>query len=500
MAYFNDADKAIASFVYASVLVFGTSGNLIILISILFRKEARRKQSNIFIVSLSLTDFLTSTVCGPYYIRSLYVSEFISKEGTQSWLCSIVLVAVYYLSIESIMSLALISLDRCFAVRMPFWYQRWVTRRFCVIAVCSSWAYSLIAVFPPIFKSDWIVYQNDAGSPCGFEWEKADTTYIILSFSISFFTPTIVICITNILVFKTAKEQQLKIKALLPAGNIGSEKIPDADLVSQNSKKPMNMAASGTLANEDIELLSFHRAGELPCDNDCEYTLPSHLALHSMSTKSIKSTTKITRPGPEGHQNAREPSLKSISILQVCDSLNLNALRESTLSDDIKAQPNDLSLVKVTKTRAPYELEDIQGNTTLLNRPKDKLGIDISLGVDRRRPEEGTGKTELKPPEVDNNEARRNCKMKVSPSKEMKLVLATISISIAFFITWMPFVLPRILLLAGVTNVSEKVMNYGTVFTTMSSAWNPYIIVLTRKEILLGFKTVMKQLQEIFKK
>ena len=499
MTYFNATDKAIASFVYASVLVFGTSGNLIIIISILFRREARRKQSNIFIVSLSLTDFLTSTVCGPYYMRSLYVSEFISKEGTQSWLCSIVLVAVYYLSIESIISLALISLDRCFAVRMPFWYQRWVTRRFCVIAVCSSWAYSLVAVFPPILKSEWIVYQNHAGSPCGFEWEEADTAYIVVSFSISFFIPTIVICITNVLVFKTAKEQQRKIKALLPTGNIGSSKIPDSDFVSQNSEKPMKMAAS---TNENIERISIGSTGELPFVNECECTVPSYRALCSVSRKSVKVTTKSTTPDPEEHQVARKLSLKRIATLQMGDSIGLHILQQSKFSDGSRAQNNDLFLVNVTQTRVPDEFEEIEGNSTSLNRPKDKLyqGVDISPGMDSRRPKEGAGRTELKPPEVDKTEARRNSRTKISPRREMKLVLATISISIAFFISWMPFVLPRILLLAGVTSVAEKVMNYGAVFATMSSAWNPYIIVLTRKEILLGFKTVMKQLQEIFKK
>ena len=84
---------------------------------------------------------------------------------------------------------------------------------------------------------------------------------------------------------------------------------------------------------------------------------------------------------------------------------------------------------------------------------------------------------------------------KVAARTEMKLALATISLSLGFVLSWIPFIATRVLQSSGALNVSNRAVNYSSVFALMSCAWNPYVILLTRKEILVGFKVILRNIQ-----
>ena len=427
MASFNGTDKIIVSIIYAAIVVIGTTGNLVVLASICFRSEARKIQSNIFLVSLSLTDLLTSTLCGPYYLRSLHVSEFISDEQTRSWLCLTILIIAYFLAIQSILSLALISLDRFFAVRMPFWYQRRVTRGSCMTAVGLSWAYCIVIVFPPALKPGWIIYENDPGSPCGFQWEKANIVYIALNLSISFVIPAVAICITNVLVFKTARQQNRKIKEFLPA-NRAKQSFPDLDSPNYKSSEAKSR---NNIATNDVN--------------------------------------KAVEP-------SRQDELKIASSLPVGDEV----------------QSRHLSRENITHPKVLYDSDALDYNPLFIIQPIQQHFYNSENDTNKCSSTINTEKLSM---QAKSKQLIRN-KLRITAKKEMKLVLATISLSVAFFISWMPFVLSRLLQSAGISNVSARVTNYGTVIAMLSSAWNPCVILVTRKEIFIGFKKIMNRLHE----
>ena len=494
---FNDTDKAIASFIYSSIFVVGTSGNLIVLISILFRREARKQQSNIFLASLSLTDLLTSTICGPYYLRSLYVTEFISKEGTKSWLCSTMMVTMYLLAIESILSLGLISLDRFFAIRKPFWYQRNVTQKSCLAVVCFSWIYGTIIVTPPVFKSGWIIYENFPGSPCGFQWQKANKVYLALSFAISFVLPAIAICITNALVFKTAQEQNRKIKVHVRIKR-KSHNVLGPNRVSSNAIRTAKVIATDASIYNKFERVFLDDTAALHTNRNFEQTLPCNLLLRPSSVSCMGTTEINSTSRSKGHSGARTHSLNDIAELQIDGKVMSKLSSLARHLDHIEARGKHLLLENVLQTSLMREVDSTKYNIPSITQPLNQLYHDSesNLEVLSRKPKGKAEDSKMKPAMKCMNKATNNRKVKISPKKEMKLVLATISISVAFFISWIPFVIPRFLQSVGVNNVSGRALNYGTIFAMMSSAWNPYIIVLTRKEILEGFKTVMKRLQK----
>ena len=487
--HFNDTDKVIASFIYSSVLVIGAPGNLIVLISILFRREARKQQSNIFLASLSLTDLLISTLCGPYFLRSLHVTEFIPKEGTKLWLCSTMLVTVYLLAIESILSLGLISLDRFFAIRKPFWYQRKVTPRSCIIVVCFCWTYGIITVTPPIFKSGWIAYENNPGSPCGFQWQKANKVYLALSFAISFVLPGIAICITNALVFKTAQEQNKKIKIHLRI-NRESCNMLGPNRVSSNLIKPTKITATRASKYNKIERVFHDDIAAHHTSKDFEQMLSGHLALRPLTASCMRTTEANSKPDSTGHSGVRTRSLNDIAALQI----------DGTLMPKFSGLPRHLDHIDFQNKQLSLEnmLDTTKYNIPSITKPLNQLYHDSENNLEMlsKKPKGKAEDSKVKSAMRSNmNKTMNGRKVKISPRKEMKLVLATILISVAFFISWMPFIIPRFVLSIGVSNVTDRALNYGTVFTVMSAAWNPYVIVLTRNEILEGFKTVMKKLQ-----
>ena len=549
MTQFNETDIVLASFAYSLVLVIGTSGNLILMISILFRREARRMQSNVFLISLALTDFLTSTICGPYYLRSLHVSEFMPNDGKELWLCSVMLVYVYFFAIESILSLALLSLDRFFAVRMPFWYQRMVTRRSCVGVTCFCWIYGMVTLFPAFFDSDWVVYENQPGSPCGFRWGEASEVFIGLNFLFSFVIPAIVICVTNVLVFKTAKEQNRKVN-ICPADR-RSIALSGANRAFSEPRESRAFSAADVSKHELVGQVSGNSTNAVPSGKILNQTTPSRLIVHSVSAISSRTTINVASSGSTEHRMIKSLSLNNVDSLQTqnfnsklpcasssstedrtirslslnnIDSLqtqnfnsklprasssstenrmirslslnnvdtpqmqnfNLKVSRALSQPENVKAECTHLSVERITET-------DISSVTKHANQPYHSS--ENRIGVDLRKPKGDIEKAKVKPFLKSKNEGSSSGRGNISPKKEIKLVLATISISAAFFISWMPFVIPRVMVLVSETNVSDRVLNYGIIFSVMSSAWNPYIILLTRKELLLGFKKVVRQLE-----
>ena len=446
---FNEIDKIVASFLYATVVIVGICGNFIILTSICFRVGARTLQCNILIVSLSLTDFLTSALCGPYYLRSLFVSEFIPGEGSKSSFCIVILAAAYFLAIESILSLALISLDRFLAIRAPFSYQVWVTRRLCTAAVCISWVYSLVIVLPPTVRPGWITYENTPGAPCAFQWAKANTAYVAVNLSVSFAIPAITIFISNILVFKTAREQNRRVMSQIKVGS--KEK-------TANFSQPLNSPRRNTMFTEE-------RDGKALSSPESEQQVK---VMYIGNSKTSETNKKLVQ-GLAG----------KLDTSQTISGGKLGLTRHLSLEDITRTSHKRDSIENI---HLPFilPLKQLYGPEADTTQPNTYS----------KRKKVLCAKRQFK----FNRKLSNKSKARAPARREMKLAMATISLSIAFLLSWTPFVVARILKLSGMSDVSERIVDYSTAIGMLSSAWNPCVLLMTRKEIFSGFKTLLQKL------
>ena len=472
MTSFNSTDKSVLTFVYTAITVIGTCGNFIVLVSICCRRKARKVQSNIFLLSLSITDFLSCTLCGPYYIRSLHVLEFIKNANTRSWLCAAILVGAYFLAIVSILSLALLSLDRFCAVKFPFWYQKHVNRRNCVIVVCLAWIFSFIAVFPPIVIPSWIEYENEAGGPCGFQWQKANRVYLAFNIVTIVIIPAVIVSVTNAFVFKTARAQNRKTDAII--------QISVATRDSPTFSRPISPQFSTGIYSES------------PC--------------------------RYSTSDPSDMQSSRDPSLKSsgLTARQVYDrKLSLGCRTTPRCYESNHLQVNNvthtrhLSLENVRKRSfiamgsaeiSSVETHDLH-NQSLETRQQRSIrsspsGNNLFHIRNGKRTPEKLGQERRASSVSQIHRTSSKIRAKIAARTEMRLALATISLSLGFFLSWIPFIATRVLQSSGALNVSNRAVNYSSVFALMSCAWNPYVILLTRKEILAGFKTILKNIRK----
>eukprot|EP00112_Aurelia_sp_Birch-Aquarium-sp1_P012148 Seg2553.3 transcript_id=Seg2553.3/GoldUCD/mRNA.D3Y31 product="G protein-coupled receptor 161" protein_id=Seg2553.3/GoldUCD/D3Y31 len=470
MASFNSTDKAILTVVYIAITIIGTCGNFMVLISICCRQKARKVQSNIFLLSLSITDFLSCTLCGPYYIRSLHVLEFIKNMKTRSWLCAFILVGAYFLAIVSILSLALLSLDRFCAVKFPFWYQRHVNRRNCVAIVCLAWIFSFIAVFPPIVIPSLIEYENEAGSPCGFQWAKANRGYLAFNIITIVIIPAIIVSVTNAFVFKTARAQNRKTDAFIqisvvardspttisrpisPQSSMGrylenQSRYSTSEPFDMQSSRDPPMKSSGLTARQvyDRKLSLESRTAPRCCE-------PNHLQVNGVTHTRHFSLENIRKRSFEGTGSPETSSF-------VANNFQNQSLQ--TKQHRISSSENNLFDIRNCK-QTPEKLgqERRASSTSQIHRTSSKI------------------------------------RGKAAARREMRLALATISLSLGFFLSWIPFISTRVLQSSGALEVSNRAVNYSSVLALMSSAWNPYVILLTRKEILIGFKTILKNIRK----
>ena len=130
-------------------------GNALILY-LFFKYERLRIPSNILLGSLCVTDFLTGLVVVPT-IAARRITEAYGRG-----ICSIRIICAYFsylCVITSIVTVGLISIDRYFAIALPFRYLRLANNRSYAIVITIEWlilsAYSLLPFLRVLTGSDF---------------------------------------------------------------------------------------------------------------------------------------------------------------------------------------------------------------------------------------------------------------------------------------------------------------------------------------------------------
>ena len=106
--------------------------------------STRRKlqiPTNLFILSLVTADLLSTTLMVP-----LYIERYVHQEGEHENrpLCLLRKYLYIVTSSGSITSLAIISLDRLIAISNPFWYERYITKKFSYKTLVLIWLWLVL--------------------------------------------------------------------------------------------------------------------------------------------------------------------------------------------------------------------------------------------------------------------------------------------------------------------------------------------------------------------
>uniref|UniRef100_A0A665WG73 D(1B) dopamine receptor n=1 Tax=Echeneis naucrates TaxID=173247 RepID=A0A665WG73_ECHNA len=210
----SPAHRALTGCVLALLIVWTLFGNFTVCAAVCRYRHLRAKVTNIFIVSLALSDLLVAVLVMPWKAVAEVAGFWPFGGFCKTWLaCDIMC------STASILNLCVISVDRYWAISSPFRYERCMNKKVASVMVGVTWTVSVIISFVPV-QLNW--HRADIGDPALHGDASADgscdsslsRTYAISSSLISFYIPVAIMVVTYSRIYKIAQMQIRMISSL----------------------------------------------------------------------------------------------------------------------------------------------------------------------------------------------------------------------------------------------------------------------------------------------
>ncbi|XP_036438664.1 trace amine-associated receptor 13c-like [Colossoma macropomum] len=194
-------------YVSAAVVVLLTvCGNLLIIISVCHFKQLHTP-TNMLILSLAVSDFLVGALVMPAALIWMIESCWIF--GAVYCLCYILV--SYFLATTSIFNVALVAVDRYFALSNPFLYTETVSVSImCIVVLCNWFAIMFYNVALQHFNGHFTSVVMCPGD-CFF---VLDEVWSLVDLLLTFVLPCAVIVILYVLVFVIARKHATAIREL----------------------------------------------------------------------------------------------------------------------------------------------------------------------------------------------------------------------------------------------------------------------------------------------
>ncbi|XP_020893716.1 tyramine receptor Ser-2 [Exaiptasia diaphana] len=165
---------------YVPLSILITLGNMLV-IAAFFSTPKLKTKTNYFIVSLAFADLIVGTFSVPMWLRSLITEDFANP------------VYEFYLSVDmfsgisSIIHLACISLERCYAIVAPLKHMNIKKGNF-YIAIFISWVLGIVAPLLKLYSGLHTIFISTFNT-CAF-----------------FFAPLVVILLAYVIIFASARK------------------------------------------------------------------------------------------------------------------------------------------------------------------------------------------------------------------------------------------------------------------------------------------------------
>ncbi|XP_041346579.1 D(1) dopamine receptor-like [Pyrgilauda ruficollis] len=218
-------------------------GNALVCLAVLRFPHLRSKVTNLFVVSLAVSDLLVAVLVMPWSAASDVLGFWPFGAFCDLWVAFDIMCCT-----ASILHLCLISLERYWAITDPFCYQRRVTQRLAFVTIGVAWLLSLLISFIPV-QLQWhkeLPSREQLGFNGSAQEGSCDSslsrTYAISSSLISFYIPVAIMLGTYGRLFHMARRQLRRVSSLeRPAGRAqscpGSSDCPRETSLKNSLKK-----------------------------------------------------------------------------------------------------------------------------------------------------------------------------------------------------------------------------------------------------------------------
>ncbi|CAL8327695.1 unnamed protein product [Lota lota] len=164
----KDINEAVRIVLYSLIFLLSVLGNTLI-IAVLVRNRRMRTVTNLFLLSLAVSDLMVSLVCIPFTLIPNLMRNFVFGAG----MCKLVM---YFMGVSvsvSTFNLMAISLERYSAICNPLTSRTWQTKSHAVKVISATWVASLILMLPyPISSTlkPFTRVNNSTGHMCRLVW------------------------------------------------------------------------------------------------------------------------------------------------------------------------------------------------------------------------------------------------------------------------------------------------------------------------------------------
>ena len=178
-------------------------GNIAVIYAIMNTRQLKDKVSNVFLINLSITDLSSAF----FIMLSAFFCIALDLHRVNTIWCNFTCAMNYCLIIVSMMTLALISVDRLLSVLFPFRYHDIVTKGRVVAVIVVAWIQGLIFGVAPACVG-WVHYDYWE-AVCAINWRSEPRTgpinYVIAAFVLCFVLPSVVMLASYSVTMKRAK-------------------------------------------------------------------------------------------------------------------------------------------------------------------------------------------------------------------------------------------------------------------------------------------------------
>ncbi|XP_062574573.1 5-hydroxytryptamine receptor 6-like [Saccostrea cucullata] len=230
--------------VFLFLLIFLTIlGNSLVLLAMIVKKKLRTV-SNMFIVSLSLTDFLLgSIVMIPSALQIIFQEWIFQHEFCSVWVSFDVM-----LSSASVLNVCLISIDRYISILTPLRYKTVMTFQKAFLMLIIAWSIAILSSFVPIMNG---LHNPDVPSLKNLTLFSSTPQclfiisgiYGVIATPVTILCPIIIAIVLYYRVSKEAKRQAFFVGTLLTPGNV----LLRQHVPAKHLREPLTRKATVTL-------------------------------------------------------------------------------------------------------------------------------------------------------------------------------------------------------------------------------------------------------------
>ncbi|KAK1175270.1 D(1B) dopamine receptor [Acipenser oxyrinchus oxyrinchus] len=208
--------RTVTGCLLAVLILWTLIGNILVCSAVIKFRHLRSKVTNIFIVSLAVSDLFVAVLVMPWKAGAEVAGYW--PFGT---FCNIWVAFDIMCSTASILNLCVISVDRYWAISSPFRYERKMTHRVAFVMISVTWTLSILISFIPV-QLNWHKASSvpDGANNTSTEKQTEDCdsslnrTYAISSSLISFYIPVAVMIVTYTRIYRIAHIQIRRISSL----------------------------------------------------------------------------------------------------------------------------------------------------------------------------------------------------------------------------------------------------------------------------------------------